>query len=296
MPEVESTPTPQDGVVEEHVETPPEQTPEETPAESPTEETPPETPSEEEVPVAPTEGKKWTLKVDGQDVEVQDEQELLTLAQKGLGADRRFQSVSEWEKANQQKLQLADQFLSNPNAVKFAIAQQLGYDPNMVLGNVQPPDPNTREMYPEEYGRRQAYYELAQQQKAQFDNALSGIITLNAQSANNAVFSKTRLKYNLTDAQDQNLRNFIQTRFRPNEGGFFTEQDAEAAVMALYGQEIIGREKLQQTTKIQNTIKNSKPRSAVPRKAVEELPADVKEARSFKEYTQEAQKGGWTKG
>jgi len=244
---------------------------------------------EEAQPEVPKHKIKWQ----GQEVEV-DESELVELAQKGFDYTKKMQSYSELEKANQQKLQLADQFLSNPNAVKYAVAQQLGYDPNMVMGNLKPPDPNIREIYPEQYGREEAYYQLASQQKAQFENALNGMMALNTQSVNNAVLQKARLEHELNDEQFNTVQQFLTGRVRPNQAGFYTTEDVDYVVRALYGEQKKASALLNQTTKIQKIIKESKPRSPVPQRAVEDVPSDVKSARDYKKWTQDMQ-GGWTK-
>lgn len=49
-----------------------------------------ETPSES----APAPARKWALKYDGKDHEIDSEEELVKLAQKGLGADRRFEEAA----------------------------------------------------------------------------------------------------------------------------------------------------------------------------------------------------------
>src|SRR5690606_17833551 len=49
-----------------------------------------------------TEARRWRLKYDGKEHEVTSEEELLTLAQKGLGADRRFEEAATTRKEAQQ--------------------------------------------------------------------------------------------------------------------------------------------------------------------------------------------------
>lgn len=286
MQDTPEAPTPA-AETEATVETPVAETPVETP-EAP--ETPPETPE------APVETKKWKLKVSGQDIEVEDEAELIALAQKGFDYDKRVQSLSALEKANLQKLQLADQLMTNQSAVKYALAQQLGYDPRMVLEEIPAPDPQYRETNPEWFGRQQAIFELARDQKQKFEAAIQGMVSLNAQTSNMAVFEKARLDNNLSDEQFQNVQAFVSQRMRPNQMGFFSSEDVDYAVMALYGKERIASEKLKQATKIQNTIKQATTPRATPVKPPKgDLSPEEKDSSEFKKHVQE-RSGGWRQG
>jgi len=244
---------------------------------------------EEAQPDAPKRKITWQ----GQEVEV-DESELVELAQKGFDYTKKMQSYSELEKANQQKIQLAEQLMSNPNAVKYAIAQQLGYDPNMVMGDVQAPDPSLQDQYPEQYGRQQAYFELASQQKQVFENAVNSMINLNTQSVNSAVLHKAKLQHELSEEQFNQVQTFLTNRVKPNQAGFYSSEDVDYVVRALYGEEKKASALLNQANKIQKTIQKATSPARVSKRAVEEVPSDVKDARGFKQWTQDAQ-GSWTK-
>ena len=71
----------------------------------------------EVVPTEPVELRRYTLKVDGKDVEV-DENELIELGQKGFHFDSRMQSLSAVEKQRAQNDQIAQAVLQNPVLAK----------------------------------------------------------------------------------------------------------------------------------------------------------------------------------
>lgn len=259
---------------------------EETAEETPTEEQPEEGTAEVEAEAeTPPEPKKYKLKINGQEEEW-DEAKVIEFAQKGADYGRKMQSISEWEKGKQQQLQLAEQIMADPIAVKSMIARQLGYDPNMVMGNIQPPDPSWKEMYPEQYGRQVAIYELAQQQKQVFENAVQGIITANAQSANTAAFEKARITHELNDAEFAQVRQFVNENMRPNQAGMYSEAQIQAAVRATVDRS--ATEKLNTANRVQQNLKkaaNSAPKKPANQRQ-EKVSDEVLEARRFKEVAQ----------
>ena len=285
MPDVDVMPTQQAATVE--------------PVQAPVE--PPQEPVQAVEPIEPVQEpvepqlQRYVLRVDGKDVEV-DESEIKELAQKGFSFNQRMQAIAEMERANQQKLQLADGLLNSPEATKFVLAKQLGYDPNMVLGNVQPPDPSWRETYPEQFGRAQAQYELAQNQRQAFESTVSNMLALNAQSANDAVFQKARLENNLDDTQYQQVRNFVTQRFRPNPNGMFSAEDVNLATMALFGRDRIASEKLKNSQNIQQTIKQAGSTRGQVSQRPENISPQSKEAREYKEFVERASRGWTAKG
>ena len=286
MPEVTEV-VEQPEVVAEQPEVP--ETPEqpEVTAEEPTVEEQPEGTAEtEETTEAPPESKKFKLKINGQEEEW-DEAKVIEFAQKGVDYGKKSQAIAEWEKANQQKLQFADQLMSDPNTVKLIVAKQLGYDPNMVLGNIQPPNEAMKEMYPDLYYQQQALFNVAQSQRQAFDGAFSSLINLNAQSTNNAIFEKARITNDLNDLEYETVKNFVTQNFRANPAGMYSDQQIQAAVKATVDR--TASEKLKTANRVQQTLKKAasgtSPKTPANNKQ-EKVSDEVAEARRFREVAQ----------
>lgn len=229
--------------------------------------------------------------VDGQEEvwDLKDEErraKAIEFIQKGVDYGKRQQGLSEWEKANQQKLQMADQLMSDPNTIRFIIAKQLGYDPNMVLGNPQPPDPNLRDTNPDVFWQQHFYYDQAQKQKTAFDTAVNGMITVNAQTANNAMFEKTRIQNNLSETEYQAVRNFVSQNMLANPTGMYSETQIGAALKAVVDR--TASDKLTTANRVQQTLK--KAAGTQPQKQItqrqEKLTEQQKKDREFLDYVQ----------
>lgn len=278
-PVVPTEPSPQGTTEPIEPQEPQEPTEPQEPVEPPVE--PPEPPPE---PVK----KKYTMKVDGRDEEFEwTDEELLEQARKGVGFTKKTQALSEWEKANQQKLQLADQLMGNPNTVRYLMAQQLGYDPQMVLGNPQAPDPSWREQYPDQYWQQKAYYDTAVTQKQAFDNAFNSIVSLNAQSANSALFEKARIQNNLSDSEYQSVRSYVDQNMRANQAGMYSDAQIQGAIRAVVDRS--ASEKLETANRVQQTLKkaatSSSPQKQIPQRQ-EKLSKKEKDEREYNEYVQ----------
>ena len=230
--------------------------------------------------------------VDGQEEvwDLKDEErrkKAVEFLQKGVDYGKKSQAIAEWEKANQQKLQFADQLMSDPNTVKLIVAKQLGYDPNMVLGNIQPPNEAMKEMYPDLYYQQQALYNVAQSQRQAFDGAFSSLINLNAQSTNNAIFEKARITNDLNDSEYETVKNFVVQNFRANPAGMYSDQQIQAAVKATVDR--TASEKLKTANRVQQTLKKAasgtSPKVSANIKQ-EKVSDEVAEARRFKEVAQ----------
>jgi hypothetical protein len=172
------------------------------------------------------------------------------------------------------------------DTAKLILAKRLGYDPSAVIGNPQPPDPSWREMYPEQYFQLLADYNTAVRQKQAFETAYSSIVTLNAQSANNAVFEKARITNDLNDSEYQAVKQFALENMRPNQAGMYSDAQIQAAVKATVDRS--ASQKLETANKTQQILKRAAQGS--PKKTVttkqEPLSDEVKEARRFKEVAQ----------
>jgi hypothetical protein len=230
----------------------------------------------------PTEVRKMKLKVDGQEEE-HDENEVIEFAQKGISYSKKQQDLKAWEEANKSKLQAFEQIIADPTMIKAVFARQMGIDPAVVLTNVQPPDPKYKEAYPEWYWQQQSAYDRAMMQRDAVDKGVQAFIKQSSDGTNVALLAKTKIQHDLNDAQAVEVANFVSTRLKPGMFGMYTEQDMDAAVMALYGKKKAEDDKLQTANNIREKIKRgvqkSQPRSTSQRQ--EELPADVAEARRF---------------
>lgn len=229
--------------------------------------------------------------VDGQEEvwDLKDEErrkQAIEFIQKGVDYGKNKQSLTAWEQANQQKLQIADQLMSDPNTIRLIMAKQLGYDPNVVLGNPQPPDPNLRETYPDLYWQQHAYHEQAVRQKTAFDTALNGMITLNAQTANNALFERARIQNNLSETESQAVRNFVIENMRSNPAGMYSDAQIQAGMKAVVDRS--ASERLNTANRVQQTLKKAagtQPQKQIPQRQ-EKLTDQQKEDKGYLEYVQ----------
>ena len=253
------------------------------------EEQPEGTPPEPEAPEAPVQNapKSWKIKRGEEEVELTEEQ-LIENAQKGFDYTQKTQAVSEWEKARQQQIQVAEMLTQNPAAIKAAVAQQYGYDPMMVTTEAVPPDESFRETYPDFYWQQKARYEVHKEQKARFDQTVTMLMNTMSQSNNTALLEKNRIANELNEAEYGQVVQFVNENMRPNQMGMFSERQIEAAVKAVVGGQRESRSKLKTANNIQKTLQKAAT-SAVAKKPVsqrpEKLSDEEKEAREYKEYT-----------
>ena len=263
-------------------------------------ETPAETPAEEQVPEGDTAEPEVTAEdpyllktvVDGQEEvwDLKDEErraKAIEFIQKGVDYGKKQQSLTAWEVANQQKLQMADQLLSDPNTIRLIVARQLGYDPNMVLGNPQPPDPNLRDTNPDVFWQQHFYYEQARSQKTAFETAVNGMITVNAQTANNALFERARIQNNLSEAEYQSVKNFVSENMRANPAGMYSDSQVGAAMKAVVDR--TASDKLTTANRVQQTLKKAagtQPQKQIPQRP-EKLTDQQKEDRRLLEMVKQ---------
>lgn len=248
-------------------------------------------PPVEGAPAEPSPDEQFLVKtvVDGEErvFDIRDQaqrDELVETAQKGFHFTKKSQALSAWEQSKQQELQMAQQLLSNQDAVKMLVANQMGYDPMMVLGQPVVPDETMRETNPIEYGRQYGYYQLQVDQQRRFNDAVQRYNQQVSTSANFALFERARVTHNLNDQEYQEVQRVVVSDMRPNAMGTYSDRQIEAAIRAVTGRERESKNKLDQSNKVQQALKNA---TKTPARQASARPPILNDAqKKEKEYTE----------
>ena len=253
----------------------------------PTEPTEPAEPSEPQAPPPPPEKKKYNLKVDGAEQEVEwSEDELLEHARKGLAFTKKTQVLAELEKQHQQDLSIAQQVKTDPTFMKAQLARLQGYEPSVIFANPQPPPDWLKETYPDQWAQLKADYDFTVRVKSSVDNAFNSYVQMTSDQNNQTVFQKARLSFELSDEQYNRLVTHVRNKVMPDRMGLYSFDDVETQYWALFGRENAAAEKLKTSESINASLQRgakrppAKPSGTKP----EKLPPDVEEARRFREW------------
>ena len=199
--------------------------------------------------------KPYKIKVDGEDVEIKSDNELRELAQKGMHYTKKMQNLSEVEKNSAQQRQFVDQLSANPKVFEMLVAQNLGTDPSLVFRTPTPPNESLKDFDPVGYGRQVQMYENELRQKQLIENTVPLVIKGQVDATNNVVFQRGAITHDLNDSQKAEVQQFIQTRFRPNPMGMFSDDDVKNAVNLLYGSKKSEQEKLKSSENFNKKLK-----------------------------------------
>jgi hypothetical protein len=239
--------------------------------------------------VTPIEGSIITITVEGEDksYDIRDPQQLQELrdnAQKGIHYTRKMQGVAKMEEGNQQKAQMADMFLANPQALKVLFASQNGIDPAVIMSEPQAPPVELKETHPEYYYYLYNKYQGDVQQKAIGERSFNAFINQTTIVNNGALFEKTRNDNDLTDAEFSQVQSFVQMNIRPNPMGLYSAEQMNAAVNAVVGKDRQAKKQIQAGTQLNKAIKEAaRVTTAIPQK-VHSVSKEDQERDALSEY------------
>jgi len=209
---------------------------------------------------------------------------------KGFDYTKKLQKVAEWEKTNDGFLKLGQTVANDPTFLKVSLAQQMGLDPSLVFSNPSQPPEWLKTENPEQYADALAVYKQSIMAKQVIDNGATQYAQTMAQTNNQMLFDKSRMKYDLEPGEFAEFTNYVNNKIQPNQSGMYDESDMEAAYWAVLGKKRSGRDRLQTSETIRKTIQQgvteASPTKAIPQKR-ERLTKQQKEEREFLDYVRE---------
>lgn len=200
--------------------------------------------------------KMWKLKFGEEELE-KTEEELLQLAQAGLGFTKKSQGLSEYEKSVNDKVRLAEQMLSDPMTFKWQVAKNANIPIESLFITPQQPPEWLKETDPVAYGEQMANFKMQLLQKQYVDATLQQTMQRYVVENNTALINKARIDSDLNETQTNQLMQTLNTFYRPNDYGMFTREQVDMATRALFGVNAVRDTKLQTSNNLVKSIKKS---------------------------------------
>jgi hypothetical protein len=218
-------------------------------------------------PIEPTQvdpNEQFIIKtvVDGQEqtFDIRDAEQRKSLqenAQKGFHYNKKMQSLSEWEKANQAQVQFNQGILNNPQMLEISVAQQNGLDPSSLYGELKPPDTGLYETNPQLYFQMDLDYRTKMWQRNQIKTMTEAYGKMQADINNNALFERARIEHELSDIEFNQVKTFLTMNFRPNNYNMFTKEQMDVASSAIVGKSRQATQQMNTISKIDKSIKQA---------------------------------------
>jgi len=165
--------------------------------------------------------------------------------------------MSEWEKANQAKVQFSDGIISDPDTIEILVAKENGLNPASLYGDPQPPDQSLAEANPVLYSQQYFAYQTQTWERDKIKALAKAKGTQQANITNNSLFEKARIESDLNDTEYNQVRSYIQMNFRPNIYGMFSKDQLDAAVMVVTGKARSTQQQLNTIARIDKSIKTA---------------------------------------
>lgn len=195
--------------------------------------------------------------------DAEQRKQLEEAARKGLDYTKKTQVLSELEQSLKDQQTKFSNIQNDPDYVRLGIAKQMNINPEVLFHTPQPPNEAMKDW--DMTGYIQAYntWDMATKQKQLIENTFQLLQKQNADSINNAIVKKSRLKYE--DLNDQEFNQALQwasQRFQPDKSGVYPDDSLDVAIRQLFGDKKMETEKLKMSNnfnkKIQQAVK-SKP-------------------------------------
>lgn len=200
--------------------------------------------------------------VDGQEqiFDIRDTEQRKALqenAQKGFHYNKKMQSMSEWDKANQAQIQFNQMIMNDPDILKISVARQNGLDPASLYGTLQVPDPSLQETNPMLYNQLVFDYQTKAWQREQIGKMTEAYGKMQADMNNNALFERARIEHELNDQEFNQVKTFLTMNFRPNSFNMFTKEQMDVAASAIVGKSRQAQQQINAISKIDKSIKQA---------------------------------------
>jgi len=181
-------------------------------------------------------------------------------ARKGMDYTKKTQLISELEQSLKDQLARTSALNNDPDFIRLGIAKQMSIPPDVLFQNPQPPDPSLQGYDERLYNQQYNTYDLAVKQKQLIENTFQMLQKQNADSINQAIVKKARLKYDdVPESEFTEMLTWASQRFQPDKNGVYPEDSLDIAYKQRYGDKKMEEMKLKQSNnfnkKIQEAVK-----------------------------------------
>lgn len=226
-----------------------------------------ETATEENQEESQQEQPKAVRKIKYQEQEVEiPEEEIDDYLSKGYDYTRKTQEVAERRKKLDELLQKQAEFtqqnsslLNNPNAIKLAVAEQMGFDPKNVFSTPQPPNPAMQDYDLQGYVQQLTEYNTAVKEQQAINRVIEATNKQNADRANGFIIETAKMKYGekVKPEEFNQMIFWAQQNIRPNAIGVYPDNALDVAYLTLFNQKDKETNALRVSDNIQKKIKDA---------------------------------------